>query len=263
MLILRTKCHSEREAYIEGYKDGAEQALNDSLTDALKVPEVKENGKAIKEMMDKVEEMKAEVPDIAKEAANEEKLYSENLQAVIKKIVNHIDTMKIGKFVVMEDKSEGDTVCVSGGLNGKGIWSNYFETLSKLMFQIELRYPDAYVLDLKNDTLDDVFYLTIKIPRDEAEIIEGAIEDLEGKDGQKEFGDKEPPKKGNKKPGDRERVPASIIKKVENGEGVIHKYNGSWRIVSMKTNPPTFWDAKYESKEKAENALSAYHSNKH
>ena len=32
------------------------------LTDALKVPEVKENGKAIKEMMDKVEEMKAEVP---------------------------------------------------------------------------------------------------------------------------------------------------------------------------------------------------------
>ena len=103
MLILRTKCHSEREAYIEGYKDGAEQALNDSLTDALKVPEVKENGKAIKEMMDKVEEMKAEVPDIAEEAANEEKLYSENLQAVIEKIVNHIDTMKIGKFVVMEN----------------------------------------------------------------------------------------------------------------------------------------------------------------
>jgi hypothetical protein len=55
MLILRTKCHSEREAYIEGYKDGAEQALNDSLTDALKVPEVKENGKAVKEMMDYLE----------------------------------------------------------------------------------------------------------------------------------------------------------------------------------------------------------------
>ena len=166
MLILRTKCHSEREAYIKGYKDGAEQALDDSLTDALKVPEVKENGKAIKEMMDKVEEMKAEVPDIAEEAANEEKLYSENLQAVIEKIINHIDTMKIGKFVVMEDKSEGDTVCVSGGLNGRGVWSNYFETLSKLMFQIELRYPDAYVVKLENDTLDDVFYLNIKVPKD-------------------------------------------------------------------------------------------------
>lgn len=263
MLILRTKCHSEREAYIEGYKDGAEQALNDSLTDALKVPEVKENGKAIKEMMDKVEEMKAEVPEIAEEAANEEKLYSENLQAVIEKIINHIDTMKIGKFVVMEDKSEGDTVCVSGGLNGRGIWSNYFETLAKFMYQVELRFPDAYVVKLENDCLDDVFYLTIKVPKDEAQIIEGAIEDLEGKDGQREFGDKEPPKKGNKKPGNREIVPASIVKKVENGEGVIHKYNGSWRIVSMKTNPPTFWDVKADSKEKCEKMLAAYHSNRH
>lgn len=260
MLILRTKCHSEREAYIEGYKDGAEQALNDSLTDALKVPEVKKNGTAVKEMLDKVEEMKAEVPEIAKEAANEEKLYSENLQAVIEKIVNHIDTMKIGKFVVMEDKSEGDTVCVSGGLNGRGIWSNYFETLAKFMYQVELRFPDAYVVKLENDCLDDVFYLTIKVPKDEVQIIEGAIEDLEGKDGQKEFGDKEPPKKGNKKPGNREIVPASIVKKVENGDGVIHKYNGSWRIVSMKTNPPTFWDAHYKSEEDCKKALSNYHS---
>ena len=261
MLILREKRHSEREAYIKGYKEGAEQALNDSLTDALKVPEVKENGKAIKEMMDKVEEMKAEVPEIAEEAANEEKLYSENLQAVIEKIVNHIDTMKIGKFVVMEDKSEGDTVCVSGGLNGRGIWSNYFETLAKLMYQIELRFPDAYVVKLENDTLDDVFYLTIKVPKDEAQIIKGAIKDLDGKE-QKEFGDKEVPKRGNKKPGNREIVPASIVKKVENGEGVIHKYNGSWRIVSMKTNPPTFWDSKYPSKEAAEGGLKAWHANR-
>ena len=262
MRILRTKCNSEKEAYQEGYKDGAEQALNQSIEEAIKIPEVRENGKAIKEMMDKVEEMKAEVPDIAEEAANEEKLYSENLQAVIEKIVNHIDTMKIGKFVVMEDKSDGDEVCISGGLNGRGIWSNYFETLAKFMYQVELRFPDAYVVKLENDCLDDVFYLTIKVPKDEVQIIEGAIEDLEGKDGQKEFGDKEPPKKGNKKPGNREIVPASIVKKVENGEGVIHKYNGYWRIVSMKTNPPTFWDAKYESKEKAENALSGYHASK-
>lgn len=262
MWILRTKCHSEREAYIKGYKEGAEQALNDSLTDALKVPEVKENGKAIKEMLDKTEEMKSKVPEIAEEAANEERIYSENLQAVIEKVINHIDTMKIGKFVVMEDKSEGDEVCISGGLNGKGVWSNYFETLAKLMYQIELRYPDAYVVKLENDCLDDVFYLTVKIPKDEAEIIEGAIKDLDGKE-QKEFGDKEPPKKGNKKPGDRERVPAEIVKKVENGDGVIQKYNGAWRIVSMKTNPPTFWDSKYPSKEAAEGGLKAWHANRH
>ena len=262
MRILRTKSYTEREAYIEGYKDGAEQALNDSIKEAVKIPEVKENGKAVKEMLDKVEEMKSEVPEIAKEAANEEKLYSENLQAVIEKIVNHIDTMKIGKFVVMEDKSEGDTVCVSGGLNGRGIWSNYFETLAKFMYQVELRFPDAYVVKLENDCLDDVFYLTVKIPKDEVQIIEGAIKDLDGKE-QKEFGDKEPPKKGNKKPGNREIVPASIVKKVENGEGVIHKYNGSWRIVSMKTNPPTFWPNCYSSKASAEASLKAYQSRKH
>ena len=72
MRILRTKSYTEREAYIEGYKDGAEQALNDSIKEAVKIPEVKENGKAVKEMLDKVEEMKSEVPEIAKEAANAE-----------------------------------------------------------------------------------------------------------------------------------------------------------------------------------------------
>ena len=55
MRILRTKSYTEREAYIEGYKDGAEQALNDSIKEAVKIPEVKENGKAVKEMLDKVE----------------------------------------------------------------------------------------------------------------------------------------------------------------------------------------------------------------
>ena len=261
MLILRTKSYTEREAYIEGYKEGAEQALNDTLEEAVKIPEVKENGKAIKEMLDRTEKMKAKVPEIAEEAANEERIYSENLQSVVEEIINHIDTMKIGKFVVIEDESKGDEVCISGGLNGRGIWSNYFETLSKLMFQIELCYPDAYVKKLENDTADDVFYLTVCIPKDEEEIIEGAIKDLGGKS-QKEFGDKEPPKQGNKKPGDRERVPVSIVKKVKNGEGVIHKYNGSWRIVSMKTNPPTFWDSHYDSKESASKALGSYFANK-
>jgi hypothetical protein len=172
------------------------------------------------------------------------------IQEVITKCINAIDTMKIGKFTVIEDETGDDTVCVSGGLNGHGIWSNYFETLSKLMFQIELRYPGAYVTKLQNDTLDDVFYLYIKIPEDE-------------ETGQKEFGDKEPPKQGNKKPGNREIVPPEIVEKVKNGEGVIHFYKGYWRIVSMKTNPPTFWDSKYKSKADASKALSGFHASKH
>ncbi len=260
MLILRTTNFSEREAYIKGFKEGATEVLDDSLKEAVKTP-VRYDGKAVKEMLDYAEDMKDRIPDIAEEAANEEKLYSENLRGIIQRIIDETETMKIGKFEIMEDETEGDTICLSGGLNGRGVWSNYFETLSKFMFRVELRFPDAYVVKLVNDTLDDVFYLTIKIPKDQEQKDKGALNDLEGKE-QKEFGDKEVPKRGNKKPGNRERVPESIVKKVMNGEGVIHKYNGSWRIVSMKTNPPTFWDSKYPSKEAAEGGLKAWHANK-
>ncbi len=60
----------------------------------------------------------------------------------------------------------------------------------------------------------------------------------------------------------RETVPSSIEKKVKRGKGVIQKYNGSWRIVSMKTDPPEFWNSHYQTKEDAEKALSAYHANR-
>lgn len=258
MLILRTTNFSEREAYIKGFKEGATEVLDDSLKEAVKTP-VRYDGKAVKEMLDYAEDMKDRIPDIAEEAANEEKLYSENLRGIIQRVIDETETMKIGKFKIMEDETDGDTICLSGGLNGRGIWSNYFEVLSKFMFRVELRFPDAYVVKLVNDTLDDVFYLTIKIPKDQEQEDRGALKDLEGK----EFSDREVPKRGNKKPGNRERVPKSIVKKVMNGEGVIHKYNGSWRIVSMKTNPPTFWEIKSDSKEKCEKILAAYHSNKH
>ena len=63
---------------------------------------------------------------------------------------------------------------------------------------------------------------------------------------------------------DREVVPADIVKKVKEGDGVIQKdHNGDWRIVSMKTNPPTFWDAHYDSKSSASKALGGYFANKH
>lgn len=62
---------------------------------------------------------------------------------------------------------------------------------------------------------------------------------------------------------DREVVPADIVKKVKEGDGVIQKdHNGDWRIVSMKTNPPTFWDAHYDSKSSAKKALGGYFANK-
>lgn len=60
---------------------------------------------------------------------------------------------------------------------------------------------------------------------------------------------------------DREKVPETIMKKAKES-GVIQKdKSGNWRIIAMKKGE--FWNAKYETREKAEAALSAYHANKH
>lgn len=62
---------------------------------------------------------------------------------------------------------------------------------------------------------------------------------------------------------DREPAPPEIVQRVKNGEGVIYKINGKWRIVSMKTNPPSLWPQSYDSEEKAKAALRGYQANKH
>lgn len=61
---------------------------------------------------------------------------------------------------------------------------------------------------------------------------------------------------------DREVVPDDIAKKAKK-EGVVQKKpNGKWGIISFKTNPATWWDASYDSKESGEDALKAYWVNK-
>lgn len=60
----------------------------------------------------------------------------------------------------------------------------------------------------------------------------------------------------------REKVPSDIEKRARE-EGVIQKdKSGKWRIVSLKTSPAEYWNAHYNTKKDAENALQAYHANK-
>ena len=67
---------------------------------------------------------------------------------------------------------------------------------------------------------------------------------------------------GSKNFSSREKVPSDIAKEGKKS-GVVQKdKNGKWRIISYKTNPPEFWDAHYDSKKDAEDALAAYHANK-
>jgi hypothetical protein len=59
-----------------------------------------------------------------------------------------------------------------------------------------------------------------------------------------------------------ETVPQDIAEEGKKS-GVVQKdKSGSWRIISYKTNPPTFWNAHYKSKESAEASLRAYQANK-
>ena len=57
----------------------------------------------------------------------------------------------------------------------------------------------------------------------------------------------------------REKVPASILNKARK-DGVVQKDSkGQWRIIALKSG--TYWNQVYKSKENAESALRAYHSN--
>lgn len=63
------------------------------------------------------------------------------------------------------EDNDGYSICISAGMNGRGIWSNYFEALAKFMFQLELFYPNAYLIKIKNDAVDDVFYFYVGITK--------------------------------------------------------------------------------------------------
>lgn len=55
-------------------------------------------------------------------------------------------------------------VCISGGRNsGRGLWSEYFKTLSEALRRIEAKYQDVFIDRIENDTADDIFYAYIVI----------------------------------------------------------------------------------------------------
>lgn len=91
----------------------------------------------------------------------------------IQKAIDRVDWTKVchsgGKPTIIKEfskeKDDGYSICISAGMNGRGIWSNYFEALGKFMFQLELFYPDAYLIKIDNDAVDDVFYFYVGITK--------------------------------------------------------------------------------------------------
>lgn len=58
----------------------------------------------------------------------------------------------------------------------------------------------------------------------------------------------------------REDASPELLEKAKES-GVVQKVGDSWRIISIKKKK--LWDAHYDSKSKADNALRAYQANKH
>jgi hypothetical protein len=55
------------------------------------------------------------------------------------------------------------SVTVYGGLNGEGAWSNYFNSLSKLLTKLESIFEDVWVIEFTTDCTDDAFGVKVGI----------------------------------------------------------------------------------------------------
>lgn len=51
-----------------------------------------------------------------------------------------------------------------GGLNGKGEWADYFESLSNVTKTVNEKY-NMWLIKIENDSLDDMFYATFGIEK--------------------------------------------------------------------------------------------------
>lgn len=60
------------------------------------------------------------------------------------------------------DKYGTKTLSFSGGLNGFGEWTDYFEDLTALTKAISKKYR-IWLINLENDCLDDLFYATFGV----------------------------------------------------------------------------------------------------
>jgi len=54
---------------------------------------------------------------------------------------------------------------LSGGLNGSGKWTNYLNDLNGILFKLEMNFDRVYLIDIKNDCADDIFYAKIALVR--------------------------------------------------------------------------------------------------
>lgn len=87
------------------------------------------------------------------------------VKEVIEKTYNDSTKLSLMDDGVCIDKYGTKVFMLSGGLNGPGQWNEYLETLAQftvdLIDKLRLTYgevADVWLVDLKNDCADDIFY---------------------------------------------------------------------------------------------------------
>ena len=82
------------------------------------------------------------------------------LKAAVEKLDRSVVRPSILENKIKKDEYGTDTFTLCGGLNGGGNytkWTGYFEELSKFVIEVSKSY-DIWLIKLKNDCIDDVFY---------------------------------------------------------------------------------------------------------
>lgn len=85
------------------------------------------------------------------------------VQEIIGKFNNKYTTnLSCGEAQIAEN-NQSIIVMIYGGLNGTGEFSKYLETIRNVVSAMESMFQRVWLVDLVNDTADDVFYLKLSV----------------------------------------------------------------------------------------------------
>jgi len=91
------------------------------------------------------------------------KFVKSTVQEIIDKFNNKYTTnLSCGEAQIAEN-NQSIMVMIYGGLNGHGEFSKYLETIRNVVSAMESMFQRVWLVDLVNDTADDVFYLKLSV----------------------------------------------------------------------------------------------------
>jgi hypothetical protein len=91
----------------------------------------------------------------------EQGLLLEKCQSIIKDHCRSSSNIRFSTAYV--DECDTLVVELSGGLNGRGSWDYYLLDLSEIMHFLNINEMKCWLIDIKNDCLDDVFQVRFGI----------------------------------------------------------------------------------------------------